>query len=212
MSAARSTAAGRWTAAFLLLAACGPGSAQSGAGSPTKKELAAKAVQLQLPGIEAMARGLVEQPAVQMLSDAGLVLQQRVPADQREPIGRRIQELARKYVDEATPLVRDRAVRMAPAAFGAALEERFTEDELKQLVAWLESPVSRKYQQAVPEMQTAFVQKLVADARPSIDPKLQALEQSIRSALGLPAGDRPAAPRPGTAPAPAPSTSKPAGR
>jgi hypothetical protein len=35
-------------------------------------------------------------------------------------------------------------------------------------------------------MQTAFVQKLVVDARPVVDPKLQALDAKVRSTLGLP--------------------------
>ena len=179
--------------------------------SPAKKELAAKAVQLQLPGIESLARGLVEQPASQMLREAGSILQERIAPEQREAIAKRLQESAKKYVDEAAPLLRERALKLAPSTLGAALEEKFSEDELKQLVAWLESPVSRKYQQAVPEMQAAFVQKLVADARPVIDPKLQLLEQNIRNALGLSA---PTAARPGPAKpsAPAPAASKPAVR
>ena len=45
----------------------------------------------------------------------------------------------RKYVEEATPIVRERAQKAAPGVMGALLDERFTEDELKQLVAWLES-------------------------------------------------------------------------
>jgi hypothetical protein len=169
---------------LLLGAAIVPGWAQT---SPAKKELAARAVQLQAPGIEQMARGLVEQPAVLMLREAAQLIQQRVPAEQREAVGKRIQDSARKYVDESVPLLRDRALKLAPATLGPALEEKFTEEELRQLVAWLESPVSRKYQQAVPEMQNKFVEQLVSDSRPLIDPKLQALEQSIRSALGLPA-------------------------
>jgi hypothetical protein len=68
-------------------------------------------------------------------------------------------------------------------ALGAALEEKFTEDELKVFVNWLESPVYRKYQQVAPEIQRNFVQKLVAEARPSIDPKLKTLEESVRNAL-----------------------------
>jgi hypothetical protein len=35
-------------------------------------------------------------------------------------------------------------------------------------------------------MQNSFMQKLVADARPLIEPKLQTLEQKMRAALGAP--------------------------
>ena len=48
-------------------------------------------------------------------------------------------------------------------------------------------------------MQNAFVQKLVCDARPVVDPKLQALDVKVRSTLGL---SPPGAPASSAAPAP----------
>ena len=98
----------------------------------------------------------------------------------------------KKYVEEAFPPVRERALKLAPSTLGAALEEKFTEDELKQLIAWFESPVNKKFQQASGEMQSNFMQKLVAEARPLLEPKLQALEQKVRTALGAPAAGAPA--------------------
>ena len=88
--------------------------------------------------------------------------------------------------------MRERALKLAPSTLGAALEEKFTEDELKQLIAWFESPVNKKFQQASGEMQSNFMQKLVAEARPLLEPKLQALEQKVRAALGAPAAGAPA--------------------
>ena len=134
-----------------------------------KKELVAEAAaSLQQPGIEQVARGLVEQPAD--ADDAGGRpgrCSGRSPADKREAIGKQIEADVKKYVDEADAAAcasarsSSRRRRSAPI-----LEEKFSEDELKQLIAWLESPVNKKYQQIGPEMQNAFVQKLVADARP----------------------------------------------
>lgn len=165
--------------------------------SPGKKELVQKLLQLQQPGLESIARGLVEQPAAQMMQAAGRALQSQVPADKREAAAKSIEADVKKYVDDATPLVRDRAVQMAPSTLGVALEEKFTEDELKQLIAWFESPVNKKYQQLGPEMQKGFVEKVVADSRPLIEPKIQALEQKVRATLGVPAsspsGSRPKA-------------------
>ena len=63
--------------------------------------------------------------------------------------------------------MRDRALKLAPSTIGAVLEEKFSEDELKQLVAWLESPVNKKYQQLGAEMQNAFAQKLRRRSRPA---------------------------------------------
>ncbi|MCU0966247.1 MAG: DUF2059 domain-containing protein, partial [Burkholderiaceae bacterium] len=155
-------------------------------------ELVQKLLTLQQPGIEGAARNIVERPAAQMMQEAGRMLQTQFPADKREAIGKTIEADAKKYVEEAYPPVRERAIKLAPTTLGAAFEEKFSEDELKQLIAWFESPVNKKFQQASGEMQSNFMQKLVAEARPLVEPKLQALEQKVRAALGAPAAGAPA--------------------
>ena len=176
------------------------------ASSPAKKELIQKLMVLQQPGIENVARGLVEQPAAAMIQAAGRALQQ-VPADKREATGKSIEADVKKYVEETNPIVRERAIKLAPSTIGAALEEKFTEDELKQLIAWLESPIRKKYEQVVPDVQKSFTEKLVAEARPSVEPKLQALEAKVRASLGVPAAAAPGGAAPGAS---APKAAKPA--
>ena len=179
-------------------------SGASAAASPAKKELVQKLLVLQQPGIEGVARNIVERDAMGLLQEAGQVLQQQVPPEKRDAAGKAIQADVKKYVEDATPIVRDRAVKLAPSTIGATLEEKFTEDELRQLIAWFESPVNKKYGQVVPEMQNNFAQKLVADVRPTIEPRLQALTTKVRASLGAPA----AAPAPAKAPAPKKAASK----
>lgn len=151
----------------------------------TKKELVAKVLLLQQPAIEQAAQALAERPALQMMQSAGVALQSQVAADKREAIAKEIQADVKKYVDEAVPLVRERAVKLAPTTVGAVLEEKFSEDELKQLIAIIESPVNRKFLQLGGEMQKALIDKLVAETQGVIEPKVQALEQSIGKRLGL---------------------------
>ena len=128
---------------------------------------------------------------MQLMQAAGNVLQTQVPAEKREAVGKSIEADVKKYVDEATPMVRERAIKLAPSTFGAALEEKFSEDELKQLIAWLESPVNKKFQQLGPEMQNGFVQKLVAETAPAARPQAAgtAAEAARRAGLAArPAG------------------------
>lgn len=160
----------------------------------SKKELVQKVLALQQPTIEGIARSIVERPAAQMMQAAGQALQTQVPAEKREAAGKAIEADVKRYVEEATPLLRERALKLAPSTLGAGLEEKFTEAELKQLIAWLESPVNKKFQQVGPEMQNNFVQKLAADAGPLLDPKLRALEQKVRASLGLPEAQPSSAP------------------
>jgi uncharacterized protein len=160
-------------------------SAAKPAASPAKKALVAKVLQLQQPGIEQMARQLAEQPAAQMLQQSGVALQ-RLPADKREQVAKELQAEARKYAEDAGGIVRTAAVRLAPQTIGALLEEKFTEDELKQVIAVLESPARKKLQAAQPEMQRALAERLVADTRPQVEPKVRALEQSFVQKLQAP--------------------------
>ncbi len=155
--------------------------------SAAKKELVAKMLELQQPAIETVARALTERPAALMMQQAGLALQTRVAPDKREAIAKDIQADLKKYVDDAVPLVRQRALKLAPTTIGAVLEEKFTEEELTQLIAIIESPVNRKFLQLGGEMQKALGDKLVAEMAPTIDPKVKALEQSVTKRLGLPA-------------------------
>ena len=103
--------------------------------------------------------------------------------------------------------MRDRAVKLAPSTVGALLEERFSEDELKQILALLESPVNKKFQALAPELQRSLGEKLVAEARPEVEVKVRALERSINNRLAGPAGAASGAAK-AASPAPAPATPK----
>lgn len=183
--------------AFALCVSTGAAMAQSPAASPAKKELVARLLKLQQPGIEALARNLVEQPAARMLNQASLVMQARVPPEQREALAKAIGNDVKAYTAEATPLVRDRAIKLAPSTAGKVMEDKLSEDELRQVIAMLESPVYAKYMGISGEMQKALLEKLVAETRPTVDPKLKALDASIgkrlNAAAGAPAA-KPAAP------------------
>jgi hypothetical protein len=175
--------------------------------SAAKKELIAKLLTLQQPVYENMAREIVMRPAVQLGQQAGRALQ-NLPPEKRESTGKGIDTDIRKFIDESTPLLRDRAIKAAPTTLGPILEEKMSEDELKQLVAWLDSPAAKKYQQLGAEMQQAMLQKLMAEAGPMLTPKLQALETKVAGSLGIP----PAAPAGSAPPAKAPVPKKAASK
>jgi len=204
----RSTIACWMTGACLAIALASGAAAQNTTttttttSSPAKKELVQKILLLQQSEIENIARSIVERPAAQMMQEAGMAMQRQVPPEKREAMGKAIEAEVKKYVDEAYPLVRERAIRLAPSTLGAALEEKFSEDELKQLLAWLDSPVNKKFQQLGPVRNT-FVQKVVAESVPAVDPKVSALDARIRAILGVPPANQ--APAPSGAPPARPS-------
>ena len=177
-----------------LAAACAVANAQS---TPAKKDLVAKILKIQQPGIEAMARDLAKQPATELMAGAAEFLQTQVPADKRDALAKGLQQDADKYMNETYPIVRERALKLAPTTVVALLEEKFTEEELKQAVLMMESPVYIKFQSLGGEMQRVLVAKLVPDLKPQVEPKLRALDEAFAKRLGV----QPAAAGGGAAPA-----------
>jgi uncharacterized protein len=84
-------------------------------------------------------------------------------------------------------------VALAPDALGPILRDNFSEEELRQLLAWINSPLSKKYQELNPKMQTALTEKLVAETRSSIEPKMRTLDANVAKALGAPTEGAPPA-------------------
>ena len=159
--------------------------AATGAQAQSKKELVARILKLQQPGIEAMAQRLVEQPALELMGNAANALPARIPQDKQEAVAKEIQADVKKYMDETVPLVQKRAVVLGPTSIGALLEEKFNEDELKQIASIMESPVYGKFQRMGDEMQKALIEKLVPDTRATVEPKVRALEQKVAGRLGV---------------------------
>ena len=182
-------------AAMALLALGGLAQAQT---SAAKNELVVKILQLQRPAIEGIATALAQQPAQTMMQGASVALQTRIAPDKREAVAKEIQADLKKYADEAVPMLREKAVKLAPTTIGPLLEEKFTEDELRQLIAIMESPVNKKFSQLNGELQKALGEKLVAETRGVIEPKVKALDLTIGKRLGL-------TPPPAGAAAPAPA-------
>lgn len=155
----------------------------------TKKELIAKVLQLQQGGVEMLANTVATNTANQIM---GAAVRQfgRVPADKREALAKDMQADVRKFLDELAPQLRQAAVKLAPGSLGAAYEEKLSEDELKTIVAWLESPVSKKFQQIGVEQQQAMTQKIVAETKAQVEPKIKALEKVLMSKIDAAAGGK----------------------
>ena len=161
-----------------------PVAAASATAASSKKVLVARILKVQQPVIEGISRAMAERPAQAVMEKAGIALASSVPADKREATAKDIEGLVKKYLDEAVPLVTSRALRLAPTTVGTLLEDKFSEADLKQLAAFLESPVYNKYQQLGGDMQKVLLEKLLADTRGAIEPKVVALDQAVGKRLG----------------------------
>ena len=172
-------------AVALAIAVGGAGSAQAQAPAQTKKELIVKLLQMQQAGIDNIGRALAGQTSQRVLQSAGQAMP-RIAADKREAVGKEVQADVKKFYDDIEPILRKRATELAPATLTPIYEEKFSEEELKTVIAWLESPVSKKFQQIDSEIASTLAQKVVADTRGSVEPRLKTLEASLAKRLGVP--------------------------
>jgi uncharacterized protein len=171
----------------------------------SKKELAAKVAQLQQPAVEALARE-IGRDTLQRVGSAAGQLVGNLPADKREAVGKQIEADVKAFYAETEARLRESTTKVATPALASYLEEKFSEDELKQLAAWLDSSVAKKYQQLGGDMQAMLARTLIEDTKPQIEPKLKALEETLKKRFVA------AAPPASTASKPAASASAPASK
>ena len=151
----------------------------------SKKALIDRILKAQQPGIEAMATQLAEEPALELRMRAAEALPQRVAQDKQQAVAKDIEADLKKYADEVGPIVRAQAIKLAPSTVGTMLDQKFTEEELRALAGIIESPTYKKFQQVGAELQGVLSEKLVAETRASVTPKVKALEESIAKRLGV---------------------------
>ena len=170
--------------ALALAGVAGLAQAQTAATSASKKELLSRLMVHVQPAVEGLARQMTEQPAAQMMQQASQVLQ-RMPVERREAVARDIEADVHKYVEETTPLVRDRALKLTPSTIGVLLDEKLNEEELRQILAILDSPVNKKFQSLMPEMQRSLGEKMVAESKTDVEGKLRTLQATVAGRLGV---------------------------
>lgn len=175
-----------WLATLLVNAVTAQAQAQTAPTvSASKQQLIEQILQAQQAGIDQLARQLVEQPAMQLMQRAAVVVRRNVAVDKQEAMGQTVQAEVQKFAQEAFPLVRDRARALAPLTIGPLLAEKMTESELQEVVAVLRSPAWRKFEALGSELQTALGGRLVTEVKPQMETRLKALDQTLAQRLGL---------------------------
>lgn len=145
--------------------------------SPAKMELAVRVAQL--VHSEAIAQTMLHRPVAEAMQQANAVLQGRVSAEKQAAALKDINTDVKKFLDENQPVVMGSAKKNIPLTVVPLLAERFTEDELRQIIALLESPLKKKFEALLPEMEKSLGEKVASDVGPAIDPKLTELKQHI---------------------------------
>jgi hypothetical protein len=129
--------------------------------------------------VDDVAVVMVQRPAASAMEQARIALQGRVSAEKRDRTLKDISTDVQTYVDEATPLARQSAQRLLKPTLSPLLLQQFNDEELRQIIALLESPVKKKFEKLAPELERTLGEKVAQDSGPSINPKLQTMTQAV---------------------------------
>lgn len=160
-----------------------------------KLEWATKAVALQQgPELERLIGQLADSATQDILQNWGPKLQSDVPPAKIEQAKERLNIELKKYFDDVSTTINGKAGKVSANALIPAYMERFTLDELKQLVAFFESPAIKKYQSAAPELGSLFVKQLIEETRSDVIVRTRQFDDAATKIIGTaPAPRTPAA-------------------
>ena len=160
-----------------------------------KLEWATKAVTLQQgPELERLIGQLADSATQDILQNWGPKLQSDVPPAKMEQAKESLNTELKKYFDDVSTTINGKAGKVSANALIPAYMERFTLDELKQLVAFFESPAIKKYQSAAPELGSLFVKQLIEETRSDVIVRTRQFDDAATKIIGAaPAPRTPAA-------------------
>lgn len=151
-----------------------------------KQALAARLVQLQvqLDG-DAMTDQLAVTAIGPLVAKWSQRVQESVPADKQQEVTRRLDAELEKLGAGTEQAIQAQLQPAAEAALIPLYMQRLTEDELRAVIAYLESPASEKFQALNRETTEAWAQKIVDSSESQVKTQVDAFEASAIGIVGV---------------------------
>ncbi|MGA8514802.1 MAG: DUF2059 domain-containing protein [Burkholderiaceae bacterium] len=155
--------------------------------SDAKRALAVRAVAAQEgPEMNRMLAQLAGSATQQMVANWDERVSQLPEAKQQSAINAMDAEL-KKFNDDALKLITAQAAKVRGDALLNAYIERFSEEELKQLVALMEAPVFKKYQSVGPDLGGVYIKAIVDGTRSAVEARSKTFDTAAAKIVGVPA-------------------------
>ena len=167
-----------------------------------KLEWATRVVALQQgPELQRLVAQLADSATQEILQNWGPKLETNVPKARQEQATGELNAALKTYFDDVSKIISGRVIQVSNSALIPAYMERFSVDELKQVAAFFESPVIKKYQAAAPELGSVFIKELIEATRADVTARVKVFDDAATKIVG-------AGPAPRSAPAPSTSSEK----
>jgi len=160
-----------------------------------KLEWATRAVALQQgPELERLVGQLADSATQNILQNWGPKLQSNVAPAKMEQAKEGLNAELKKYFDDVSKTINGKVGKVSSSALIPAYMERFSLDELKQIVAFFESPAIQKYQSAAPELGSLFVKQLIEETNADVMARTRQFDDAATKIVGAgPANKAPTA-------------------
>lgn len=163
-----------------------------------KVELATKVVAIQQgPELDRLVQQLSGGATQELIASWGPKLDASVPKAKQQKASDDLNVELKKYSDDANKLISRQVSKVSAETLVPAYVEKFSLEELKQLLAFFESPAIKKYQSTAPELGNLFVQNLIEASRSDVMARAKQFDDAATKIVG----SSPAPAAPGKAPA-----------
>ena len=150
-----------------------------------KLEWATKVVALQQgPELDRLVNQLADSAAQEVLQAWAPRLQSNVSKEKMEQARENLNAELKKYFDDVFKAINAKTGKVSTDALVPVYMQKFSLEELKQLVGFFESPAVKKYQAAAPELGNVFVQQLIEATRADVVARGKLFDEAAQKIVG----------------------------
>jgi hypothetical protein len=174
------------------LAISTPASAQNDA----KRALAVKLAQLQVKSDGgAIAEQLTASAVQPLLASWSQRLDETVPPARQKEVRDKLDVELKKFADNTQKSIEAQVAKSGEAAMVPVFMEKLTEDELKTIITYLESPVSAKFLALGPDATNAWAKRVVDATKPAVEGGARNFDAAATRIVGAATGASGSAPK-----------------
>ena len=158
--------------------------------SDAKRALAVKLAQIQAKAdSSALASQLTDTAVAPVLANWSQRLDQTVPPARQKEVREKLDVELKKYAESTYKTVEAQTAKAAEAALVPIFMEKLSEDELKTIITYLESPVSSKFQSLGAEATNAWAKRVVDATKTSVESGAKSFDAAANRIVSAAAGN-----------------------
>ena len=174
--------------AITYIAACAISTGAS-AQNDAKRALAVKLAQMQQKADgPALAEQLTASAVQPLLVGWSQRLDESVPPARQKDVRDKLDVELKKFAESTEKAVEGQVAKAAEAALVPIFMEKLTEDDMKTIIAYMESPVSAKFQALGPEASNAWAKRVVDATKSQVESSAKSFDAAASRIVGSAGG------------------------